>query len=298
MKGIILAGGSGTRLNPVTLAISKHLLPIYDKPMIYYPLTTLMLSGIREFLVISTPQDLPRFEILLGTGSQWGIDIQYAEQEEPAGIAQALTIGKHFLKGEKCALILGDNVFYGNKLAQIVQAGMRNLSKGCTVFAYRVNNPQHYGVIEFGEDREVISIEEKPANPKSRYAVTGLYLYDEHAVDLVGSLKSSDRGELEITDLNIEYLKMGQLSLEILGRGIAWLDTGTHESMLNAGRFIQTLEERQGFKVACPEEIAWRSGWLGDDELSSLAMKAQSNNYGDYLLDLLAEKGLLGDVHQ
>ncbi len=296
MKGIILAGGSGTRLNPVTLAVSKQLLPIYDKPMIYYPLTTLMLSGLREFLVISTPQDLPRFEMLLGTGEQWGIDIQYAKQQHPAGIAQALIIAETYLAGEKCALILGDNVFYGNNMAQIVQTGIQDLDVGCTVFAYRVNDPKDYGVVEFGQNGDVLNIEEKPTDPKSRYAVTGLYLYDEQAVELVQGLKPSVRGELEITDLNLEYLHKDQLSVELLGRGIAWLDTGTHESMLNAGRFIQTLEERQGFKVACPEEIAWRSGWLTDDELSSLAMKARSNGYGDYLLDLLAEQKNLGKV--
>jgi glucose-1-phosphate thymidylyltransferase len=288
-KGIILAGGSGTRLHPATLAISKQLLPVYDKPMIYYPLSTLMLAGIRDILIISTPQDTPRFEALFGDGSRWGLNLSYCVQPSPDGLAQAFILGREFVGGAPSALVLGDNIFHGHDLQHLLNSATAR-SEGASVFAYHVHDPERYGVVDFDSHRRALSIEEKPKAPKSHYAVTGLYFYDEQVCDIAASIAPSPRGELEITDVNAVYLKQGQLNVEIMGRGYAWLDTGTHDSLLEAGQFIATLEKRQGLKVACPEEIAYRRGWIDAAQLERLAQPLLKNGYGQYLQKVLHEK--------
>ncbi|WP_417535280.1 glucose-1-phosphate thymidylyltransferase RfbA [Methylophaga sp.] len=288
-KGIILAGGSGTRLHPVTQSISKQLLPVYDKPMIYYPLSTLMLAGMREICIISTPQDTPRLQQLLGDGSQWGLELSYVVQEKPEGIAQAFTLTKSFISDSSTALVLGDNVYYGHDLADLMSEA-DDRQKGATVFAYPVFDPERYGVVEFDDAGKALSIEEKPTKPKSRYAITGLYFYDNQVVDIAESLEPSARGEYEITDVNQHYLDKGELHVEVMGRGMAWLDTGTHDSLLEASQFIQTIEKRQGLKVMCPEEIAYRQGYIDADQLLALAKPLVKSGYGDYLMNLIHEK--------
>jgi glucose-1-phosphate thymidylyltransferase len=288
-KGIILAGGSGTRLHPATLAVSKQLLPVYDKPMVYYPLSTLMLAGIRDVLVISTPQDTPRFEALLGDGSRWGMNLSYCVQPSPDGLAQAFILGREFVGGHPSALVLGDNIFYGHDFQPMLRAADARAT-GATVFAYHVHDPERYGVVEFDANKRALSIEEKPKAPKSNYAVTGLYFYDEQVCDIAASIRPSARGELEITEVNARYLAQEQLNVEIMGRGYAWLDTGTHDSLLEAGQFIATLEKRQGLKVACPEEIAYRAGWISAGDLERMAQPMLKNGYGQYLMQVLREK--------
>jgi glucose-1-phosphate thymidylyltransferase len=289
MKGIVLAGGSGTRLYPVTKVVSKQLLPVYDKPMIYYPLSTLMLAGIRDILVISTPQDTPRFEQLLGDGARWGISLSYEEQPSPDGLAQAFIIGRRFVGNDPCALVLGDNLFYGHDLASMVQAAARKQA-GATVFAYPVQDPQRYGVVSFDAAGRAVSLEEKPRQPQSRYAVTGMYFYDNEVLDVAAALKPSPRGELEITDVNLHYLRAGRLDVVVMGRGYAWLDTGTHESLLEASQFIETLERRQGLKIACPEEIAFRMGYITASDVEALAQPLAKSSYGEYLLRVIREQ--------